>query len=635
MATLPIGISSHQAAISTMKILLVHGVGHEGPNPEWPGQWEKAIADGLKQYGYSGPIQFVPESPVTYDDLFEQNPEPTPEYLQALYELLKAWTLSSVSGARGFGMPPDTRGLFDDIGGFFHRVANFLRGIPDEIHWRAGIVAEWIIKRDLRAKLRARIGGAIQKEQPDLICAHSHGSLICYDLFTNNNQGPSIIADRTFLSFGSQIGHPAVVADVWGGRIKQLDKARFWHHLWNPNDPVLTHAIDLPGVSNFHQTITPFGGSFLDLTAHDPTVNGHHDGYLDHASTRDVVWHSLAGSVRVMTRRFAIARDLVSPPTRRALVIGINEYPDPANRLDGCVNDTFLVSAALQERGFEPQNIRAVLNERATHDAIIERLHWLLDGAQDGHERVLFYSGHGAQIPAYGAELEVDHLDECLVPWDFDWSDRTAIIDKQFYELYSQLPYKTRFLAIFDCCHAGGMTRDGSRKVRGINPPDDIRHRILEWNSATQTWSERKLPTRKHVIGGDQARQEKYVGESGATFRLGRAMGLRRLSKRQFDQTCKVRGHEGPFIPVIFDACGEDQLSYEYRDGVTSYGAFTFSLIKSLRHRPRSTFKGLVTHTATTLKDLRYDQTPQIVGPAEVIGTQVPGRNTFSRRSRQ
>ncbi|PYJ46403.1 MAG: hypothetical protein DME85_10935, partial [Verrucomicrobia bacterium] len=104
-----------------MKILLVHGVGHEGPNPEWPGQWEKAIADGLKQYGYSGPIQFVPESPVTYDDLFEQNPEPTPEYLQALYELLKAWTLSSVSGARGFGMPPDTRGLFDDIGGFFHR----------------------------------------------------------------------------------------------------------------------------------------------------------------------------------------------------------------------------------------------------------------------------------------------------------------------------------------------------------------------------------------------------------------------------------------------------------------------------------------------------------------------------------
>ncbi len=408
-----------------------------------------------------------------------------------------------------------------------------------------------------------------------------------------------------------------------GGRIKQLDKARFWHHLWNPNDPVLTQAIDLPGVSNFHQTITPFGGSFLDLTAHDPTVDGHHEGYLDHASTTDVVWRSLAAPARAMTRGFAIARDLMSPPTRRALVIGINEYPDLANRLDGCINDTFLVSAALQERRFEPQNIRALLNERATHDAIMERLHWLLDGAQDEHERVLFYSGHGAQIPAYGAELEVDHLDECLVPWDFDWSDRTAIIDKQFYQLYSQLPYKTQFLTIFDCCHAGGMTRDGSSKVRGINPPDDIRHRILQWNAAKQTWAERTLPTRKHAIGGDKERQEKYVGESGATFRLGRAMGLRRLSKRQFDQTRKLRGHEGPFMPVIFEACGEDQLAYEYRDGVTSYGAFTFCMIKNLRRRSRSTFKGIVARTAGTLKDLGYDQTPQVVGPSDVIGTNV------------
>jgi len=76
-----------------MKVLLVHGVGHEDPNPAWPAEWEKAISDGLKHYNYTGPIQFVPEPPVTYDDLFEQNPEPTTEYLQAMYDLLKAWML--------------------------------------------------------------------------------------------------------------------------------------------------------------------------------------------------------------------------------------------------------------------------------------------------------------------------------------------------------------------------------------------------------------------------------------------------------------------------------------------------------------------------------------------------------------
>jgi hypothetical protein len=615
-----------------MKILLVHGVGHEEPNPAWPGEWAKAIEHGLRRYGYTDEITFVPQSPVHYDDLFEQNPEPTSEYLQAMYELLKDWMLSPVSGSRSFGAPAGARGLFGDIGNVFHNIADFFRNVPYEIHWRAGIVAEWIIKPDLRAKLRDRVRSAIEEQQPNLICAHSHGSLICYDLFTNNGAGAQAIANRTFLSFGSQIGHPAVVAHVWGGYVKMIDRARFWHHLWNPNDPVLTHAVNLSSVLNFHQTTTVFGSAFLDISAHDPTEDHHHVGYLDHSSTEDVVWRSLVAPAPVMVRGFSIARDLMAPPTRRALVIGINDYPDPANRLEGCVNDTFLVSAALQERGFEPQNIRALLNDRATHDTILERLHWLLDRAEDEHERVLFYSGHGAQIPAYGAGDEVDHLDECLVPWDFDWSDRTAIIDKQFYQLYSQLPYGTRFLTIFDCCHSGGMTRDGGPKVRGISPPDDIRHRILEWNAKQQLWGERKLPSRKRVLGADQVTQQKYLGEKGATFRLGRAIALRKLPKRQFDRTRKVRGHEGPYLPVIFEACQEEELSYEYRDGVTSYGAFTFSMIKTLRANPRATFQALITRTAGALKSLGYKQTPQITGPSQITGMKILGGNTPGRR---
>src|SRR6185503_13610554 len=33
--------------------------------------------------------------------------------------------------------------------------------------------------------------------------------------------------------------------------------------------------------------------------------------------------------------------------SRRALLIGINDYPNPDNRLEGCVNDVFRMSAAL------------------------------------------------------------------------------------------------------------------------------------------------------------------------------------------------------------------------------------------------------------------------------------------------
>ena len=97
-------------------------------------------------------------------------------------------------------------------------------------------------------------------------------------------------------------------------------------------------------------------------------------------------------------------------------------------------------------------------------------------------ERFFFYSGHGAQYPAYGAAEEADHLDECPMPYDLDWSPEHLVSDNQFAELYSKLPYQTLFAAVFDCCHSGGMTRDGGARVRGIDPPDDIRHRAMRWN---------------------------------------------------------------------------------------------------------------------------------------------------------
>ena len=61
------------------------------------------------------------------------------------------------------------------------------------------------------------------------------------------------------------------------------------------------------------------------------------------------------------------------------LVVGINDYPEASQRLEGCVNDVFTMSAVLQERGFEPEAIRTCLDGRATADGILSRLRWLLD----------------------------------------------------------------------------------------------------------------------------------------------------------------------------------------------------------------------------------------------------------------
>jgi hypothetical protein len=328
-------------------------------------------------------------------------------------------------------------------------------------------------------------------------------------------------------------------------------------------------------------------------------------------------------------------RPLAARPERRALLVGINAYPDPKNRLEGCVNDVFLMSSVLQECGFAPEEVRVVLDERATTSAILERFHWLLDEVPSGAERVLFYSGHGAQIPTYDLRGEVDHLDECLVPYDFDWSPAHAIRDNQFAELYSQLPYDSRFVAVFDCCHSGGLTREGGLRPRGIEPPDDVRHRALAWNVALQMWEERALRSPNRSLARSRVGAA-YLGARGVTNRIGRGVGLRGLPDRTYNDQRRRLRHRGPYLPTIFEACQEQELSYEYRHGATSYGAFTYSLAQVLRQARSDgrdpTFEALSRLTAARLRALRYDQTPCLVGPRRVISQQIPWVRSVRRR---
>src|SRR5262249_1123066 len=147
---------------------------------------------------------------------------------------------------------------------------------------------------------------------------------------------------------------------------------------------------------------------------------------------RDVAMGTLGSGLTGRKKAFAELSHLTRQPLHRALLVGINEYPKEQDRLSGCVNDVFLMSSVLQESGFDAEDIRVVLDERATAAAIRERLEWLLDGASAGDQRVFFYSGHGAQLPGYNTQGQVNHVDACLVPVDFAWSRETAITDDMF-----------------------------------------------------------------------------------------------------------------------------------------------------------------------------------------------------------
>jgi hypothetical protein len=145
-------------------------------------------------------------------------------------------------------------------------------------------------------------------------------------------------------------------------------------------------------------------------------------------------------------------------------------------------------------------------------------------------------------------------------------------------------------------------------------------------------WVARDFKRLNRRFSSEEDVNEAFFGENGTSTRLGRASLVRQESETEYrkqkrrEKTTRI----GPYLPLIIEACREKQLSYEYRDGATSYGAFTFAFCQELRFRKRITFNRLVEVTRAKLADLQFDQQPQILGPNKIMSARVPWR---TRRS--
>ena len=605
-----------------VRVLAFHGIGAvDLKDPDWGRQWIGTIDAMLDEQE----LVRAPDSVfMNFDRLFKDRPLKVVDYVKALGRLLGSGIHHGLGfdGAKGFG---------EDL---------FLKPL-EEFRFTAGMVAQWSVDETLRKATRAMVTAALAQGPFDLVLAHSLGSLLVYDTLS---RGEASLGSAVLATFGAQVGS-AFVRDVFGGKLVPLKAAR-WFHLFNDEDHAFTAR--LPDLQpELTRVDTPFDSE--GVLNHDPTE------YLRHPQTRSLptsLWPTLraradlgpkalaaptgasaltAARLRARPARASVgtavagAADVARAPDHRALLVGIDDYPDSENDLEGCVNDTYLVSSVLQETGFRAEDIRLVVNGRATAKTVKDRLAWLLEDPRPGDIRFFFYSGHGAQVPGYGDEAVVDHEDEVLVTHDFDWSDptNTGITDDSILDLYSQLPYDMTFVMMLDCCHSGGMSRSGGARVRGLTPPDDVRHRKLKWSEEFQSW----VPREFDPLAGKGARRDvRFFGKDGATRRLGGASGLRRLSKAQADREREAMGHRGPYLPVILSACQEGELSYEYRHGAQSFGAFTYAAMRILRRDRQAgiTFEQLQTRTRDELKILGYDQKPDLIARTALATAEIP-----------
>lgn len=148
-----------------------------------------------------------------------------------------------------------------------------------------------------------------------------------------------------------------------------------------------------------------------------------------------------------------------------ALMVAIEDYSKVgASDLPGCITDQKDLKALLEAKfGFAPANIVVLSNGEATKAKILAALDQLVVKAKAGDTVVVYYSGHGGQVPDLNDDDEAsDNLDEALITVDFNPKDPdTWLLDDHLRASLSRLQTK-RALVLLDACHSGTGTRDVS-----------------------------------------------------------------------------------------------------------------------------------------------------------------------------
>ncbi len=281
--------------------------------------------------------------------------------------------------------------------------------------------------------------------------------------------------------------------------------------------------------------------------------------------------------------------------SRKALLVGINDYPGTQNDLQGCVNDiTNVYDVLVKHFGFSPQEIVMLSNSRARKAAILEGLESLLGGAKEGDTLVFHYSGHGSQVrDADGDELE-DGKDEILCPYDFDWTGG-FIRDDDLASLIGGLRRGVQLEVILDSCHSGTGTRELvlDRRALASREPSavpSLRDAGELWKSAYCIRPRFLAPPADVDLRADEI--------------FGPALPVRRIARAQ------------PMNHVLWAACRSSQYSADADIGGKPSGAFTYFFCRHLRAVQgkvnRDTLLKLV---RASLKHEGFSQVPQLEGP--------------------
>lgn len=258
--------------------------------------------------------------------------------------------------------------------------------------------------------------------------------------------------------------------------------------------------------------------------------------------------------------------------TKRAVCVGINDYPGSENDLGGCVNDAHAWAKLLVETcGFPKGEVRMILDGEATKRSMLSALDELVGDGRSGDALAFIYSGHGTWVPDRGSKDEADGRDEALVPCEADFG--RLILDDDVRACLDRIGAGVSFTFIADSCFSGTVTRflpGPARKgsVRFFPPPAGLAGGVSAYS-----------PLKRRLFGSSEEQMQE----------------------------------------IFMSAARNDEpAGEEVFDGVAR-GVFSYFAIKTLKESgPGITCREWHSRIRNAISAAGFSQSPQIEGPARL-----------------